>query len=177
MTSLPLVVAIRVTATNGSTLLKGIEAVCAQFHENRIPKTGKTFTGQLWCAKITECSDRLPNNIQDGRAGRDGTSKGMQIYQKGKDTVMKTKRPTKFKRGQGLQYIHNGKCAYRIEVVEQIGFVIFCHAVFQDGSVQRAASLQVLDIRDLDDLRKVKLGVPWSAIPWIVTRWKSGGAK
>lgn len=65
--ALPLALTIRVSATNGSTLLRGIESVCKEFHVMRIPKRGEVFEGQFWRAEITECVDRLPNaDISDG---------------------------------------------------------------------------------------------------------------
>lgn len=59
--ALPLAITVRVQATNGSTLLKGLEDVRNQFLQMRIPKTGEVFAGQFWRAEITECVDLLPN--------------------------------------------------------------------------------------------------------------------
>ena len=65
----PLRLTIRLTATNGSTLLAGIEDVCKEFHAMRIPKLGQVFDGKFWRAEIMECVERLPNaELSDRRA-------------------------------------------------------------------------------------------------------------
>lgn len=66
-----------------------------------------------------------------------------------------------FKPGTVLQYLYNGITAYRIQVVRQIGRVIFAHSVFTTGKVQRCGQLQVLDLDGLDSVTVEKQGQPW----------------
>lgn len=65
-----------------------------------------------------------------------------------------------FEAGQVLEYKY-GSCKYRVEVSVQLGPIIFAHAVFTTGAVQREGhGIQTLDVRDLD-LKAVESGNPW----------------
>lgn len=67
--------------------------------------------------------------------------------------------------GGCYQYRSDNGGTYRIVVAGISGNVIFAHSVFTTGEMQEHAALQVFDKRYLDNLRRVKLGVPWKTYP------------
>ena len=65
-----------------------------------------------------------------------------------------------FAAGQVLEYTHG--CKYRVEVAAQVGPIIFAHAIFTTGVVQREGhGIQSLDVRDLDMRVVDDIGKPW----------------
>lgn len=56
---LPMKLTVQVTATNGSTLLRGLEALTRELQSMRIPKQGQVFEGQFWRTEVTGCVDRV----------------------------------------------------------------------------------------------------------------------